>query len=222
MPHSVDSPRTYRGLSQRDRQATRREALLAAGLEIFGTDGYGHSTVRNICDAAGLNQRYFYESFATREDLLTAVWLRIVAETRDATLTAVLGGATPSERVRAGLWAWWQVMLDDPRKARVLTIEVIGVSESLELRRRELTNAFADFIIGQACEISGRRFSNSRLNMELAARSLVATTLNLVADWMRGDCEYTVEQLVDHTAQMYLLAGEALFPESFSYDSVSV
>jgi hypothetical protein len=85
-----------------------------------------------------------------------------------------------------------------------------------------MANAFADFIIGQACEISGRRFSDSRLNMELAARSLVATTLNLVAEWMRGDCQYSVEELVDHTAQMYLLAGEALFPEAIRSEPVHI
>ena len=99
--------RPYAGISQPERQARRRELLLEAGLEVFGTTGYAASSVREICEVAELNRRYFYESFNTREDLLRAVYEQIVAESREAIGRAVGHRGRVEEAIRAGLTAWW-------------------------------------------------------------------------------------------------------------------
>src|ERR1700733_12132177 len=64
----------WRGQSPAQRSAVRCQQLLAAGLEVFGTCGWQQSTVRGICAAAGLSERYFYESFTSRDELLPAVY----------------------------------------------------------------------------------------------------------------------------------------------------
>ena len=63
---------------------------MEAGLELFGTLGYARTSVRAISAAASLNSRYFYESYRSREDLLYAVYQRIVTDifTRAAEATA--------------------------------------------------------------------------------------------------------------------------------------
>src|ERR1700710_181396 len=66
--------RAYGGLALEDRVAARRARFIEAGIELFGTQGFRAATVRGICAAAGLTDRYFYESFASLEALLAEVY----------------------------------------------------------------------------------------------------------------------------------------------------
>src|ERR1700760_3307724 len=68
------SARPYGGLAMAERVAARRARFVEAGVELFGTQGFRGATVRGVCAAAGLTDRYFYESFATLEALLAAVY----------------------------------------------------------------------------------------------------------------------------------------------------
>jgi AcrR family transcriptional regulator len=72
--------RSYAGATDAQRRGARRERLLDAGLAIIGTQGYSAATLRAVCAAAGLTERYFYESFANREALLAGVHARLVDE----------------------------------------------------------------------------------------------------------------------------------------------
>src|SRR3569623_2122422 len=77
MPASATRPastRPYGGLAKAERVAPRRARFIAAGIELFGTQGFRGATVRGICAAAGLTDRYFYESFASLEALLAEVY----------------------------------------------------------------------------------------------------------------------------------------------------
>src|ERR1700760_2964539 len=68
------SARSYGGLAREERVAARRARFIEAGVELFGTHGFRGATVRGVCAAAGLTDRYFYESFPTLEALLAAVY----------------------------------------------------------------------------------------------------------------------------------------------------
>jgi AcrR family transcriptional regulator len=63
------------------------EQLLAAGLEVFATNGYAGSSVDQILTAAGLSRRTFYKYFENRLELLVAL------SARSATEVAVLADA---------------------------------------------------------------------------------------------------------------------------------
>src|SRR5258707_5635446 len=63
----------YGGVSARARVASRRDRLLAAGLELFGTQGYLCTTIDQVCAEAGLTKRDFFESFRSCEELLCAL-----------------------------------------------------------------------------------------------------------------------------------------------------
>jgi AcrR family transcriptional regulator len=61
-----------RGVPLDARRAQRREALIRAAIEVYGARGFRNATVKAVCEAAGLTERYFYESFANGEALLVA------------------------------------------------------------------------------------------------------------------------------------------------------
>src|SRR5688572_2061852 len=53
--------------AQADRRAARRDALLAAGLELFGTRSYDETTVEDVCAEARLSTDEFEDHFSGTE-----------------------------------------------------------------------------------------------------------------------------------------------------------
>ena len=209
-PRAAES-RPYAGVSSEDRRARRREQLLDAGLELFGTRGYTASSIREICLAASLNRRYFYESFSTREDLLRSVYDEIVDDLAQTMFAAVQGVEGIDASIRAGMEAFWSSVTTDHRRARILTIEIIGVSAELERRRREARHGFAEFIAAQALELAAVEGYALRLDPTLTARALVAATIDLVIDWMRDDVRWSVAELTEYCIDLFSVCGRAAF-----------
>lgn len=81
--------RRYSGLDADQRTRQRRDAILAAALELFGTNGYAATSVKQICREAALTERYFYESFTDRHACLVALYSDLAQEMSTATTTAI-------------------------------------------------------------------------------------------------------------------------------------
>jgi len=205
---SGPEPRRYRGLSVLERREQRREQLLDAGLELFGTQGYAGSSIRAISAAAGLNSRYFYESFSSREDLLYAVYQRAVQDVAMAIVEATAAASTVEEQSREGLRASWEVLTEDRRKARVIVLEVVGVSERLERMRRENRHAIADILMRNALSLAGE---DVKLSMDpvLTSRALIGASMEVLVDWIHGDVHASREQIIEHLTKMYTAVAEA-------------
>jgi AcrR family transcriptional regulator len=185
----MTSGRVYGGKTAAERGAERREKLLDTGLELFGTIGYAATTIEALCADAGLNPRYFYEQFESREELLRAVYDRHV-ETVLATVIATIQGAPNDARGRleAGLTAFVEATLADERAARINYFELVGVSRELEARRREVLRAYADLIAAETevlRDVEGLR--GAARDLRLAAMALVGATDGLIIDWLSGE-----------------------------------
>ena len=129
--------RPFRGVPSDERQAQRRRQLVEAGLEAFGMRGFHLTGVRDVCAAARLTERYFYESFKNREALFLAVYDTAVDRMRAAVVRALEGaGDRPIEVARAGLTAMLTTYREDPRVARVLLVEVLAIGQEVGTRCR--------------------------------------------------------------------------------------
>jgi AcrR family transcriptional regulator len=171
-----------------ERREDRRERLLAAGLELFGTVGYGSTSIEGICAAAGVTARHMYEHFASREALLRAVYDDVVTGTQRAVLRALATSPAPEGRAAAGVEAFVRSYLDDPRRARIACIEAIGVSVEFERHRRSVIHAFAALIEAQARSMAAEGSLASERNYELAGIAMAGAVNELLSDWiMRRD-----------------------------------
>jgi len=120
MPAAVPE-RIYRGVHAADRRAERRERLIEAGLALFGTRGYHRTTVRELCARAKLTERYFYESFGEREELVLEVFEHVAGEMARHMESAVAAAPPdPLAKARAAIAASVTYLTDDPRRARLL------------------------------------------------------------------------------------------------------
>jgi AcrR family transcriptional regulator len=125
--------RKYGGVQADLRTEERKQKIISAGLESFGTIGYAKTSIKKICALAGLTERYFYESFHCKEDLLSAVYQSIIEELLTKTDEVINQSSVQSKTTAyEALKLYFQVLQDDPRIARVLFFEILGVSPRID------------------------------------------------------------------------------------------
>ena len=199
--------RPYRGVSADQRRADRRARLVAAGIEVIGSDGWQHTTVRAVCARAGLTERYFYESFADREALLVAAFDAVTAEAAQAVLAAVAAAPEEAEaRARAAIGAFVDLVAADPNRARVVLVEATG-SDAIDARRREAIGGFARLVRDQAAEFYGVRRGARLKDAELTAHALVGAVAQLLTAWLSGEVEAPRRRVVDHLTALFVAAA---------------
>ena len=70
------------------RRAETRQRLLQAALAVFAEEGFGRTTVDQVCARAGYTRGAFYSNFETLDELFLAVWehrsTELIARTREA------------------------------------------------------------------------------------------------------------------------------------------
>jgi AcrR family transcriptional regulator len=205
--------RRFRGVEPDDRVAQRRQKLLEAGLEAFGTRGFHAVGVREICAIAKLTERYFYESFKNREALFQAVHDAEAKKVEDAMLLA-LANAAPEQKeiVRAVLRAVLSRYQDDPRTARVLLIEVIGVSSADQAF--VTSQVFAQLIERMTLSFYPR-LAALGVDTALLADGLYGATIYIAMRWTLGGFKQPLEQVVEHCALFY----DSLLAELFQRQS---
>lgn len=67
------------------RRAVTRQRLLDAALAVFAEQGFGRTTVEQVCDRAGFTRGAFYSNFSSLDELFLAMW-----EQRSATMISGL------------------------------------------------------------------------------------------------------------------------------------
>lgn len=198
--------RTYGGATPEERQAKRRAALCAAALDLLADGGWEKVTVRGVCAAARLNDRYFYESFRDPEALLLAVREEVTAEAF-ATVHRAIAGTEPDPdvRIRAVVEAIISFFTDDPRRGHLL----VQSQATDELRRaRQVTlRVMARLVAEQGVVMLGDQAPPER-DRELAALTLVHGTLEVFAMWLRGELTVTRAHLTDFLVAMVRTTGD--------------
>src|ERR1700761_9280591 len=133
MTSEISEKRRYGGASFEDRQADRRERLIAAAIEVFGRWGREGATVAAICAQAGLTARYFYESFPNRDALFLEAY-RLVQGELLALIEQARDGADP---VRGALTGLYSPLAEDPGLARVFLLDPHGREPHMQAAGRE-------------------------------------------------------------------------------------
>src|ERR1700761_8746098 len=190
---AADPPtaRPYGGLAMEERVAARRARFIEAGVELFGTQGFRGATVRGVCAAAGLTDRYFYESFPTLEALLAAVYHslkdRFATRLTQESFTSEdwRGDAAAIERQVTVAYELWFDTVRDPRVARILLVEILGVSPQMDALYEESARAMAALTIAPL-SATHPTLKLSKPRQELLGRALVGAALQVAKMWMTG------------------------------------
>ncbi len=198
--------RTYLGASAEARRAARRQRLLEAALELLGTSGWNATTMRAVCTQAGLTQRYFYESFTDREDLVTTLFDEVAGEAQQAARdTLAQGTGDGPARARALVDSLVTLTIDDPRKGRVLLLEA-PESPALRERRRRTLSAYVE-LVASTIEDDPAHPRPTPQQRAMTARAVVGALTEVLMGRLRGEIDVPHDELVDYaTATILRLA----------------
>lgn len=190
------SNRIYNGRSPEERARARKQQLLDAALEIIGTVGFQATRINDICRAAGVSQRYFYESFQDSENLLLQLYQREVERMAQATLGDFDFGGNPVGQVRQVLTRWFATIEANPMSARIIFFEVHGVSKQAEAVYLAMRRAFRDQVAAFVAPVLEGTPSN-HLDQQVVAIGVVGALLELVRTWLVGELDLSVDEMVD-------------------------
>ncbi|MER5443375.1 TetR/AcrR family transcriptional regulator [Streptomyces sp. NPDC002790] len=73
------------------RRARTRQRLLDAALDVFAEEGFGRSTVEQVCERAGFTRGAFYSNFSSLDELFLALWEERSARMLDDVRNALAG-----------------------------------------------------------------------------------------------------------------------------------
>jgi len=201
--------RPYRGVSADERRAIRRAQLIEAALDLVGDGGLAGMTMTAVCARAGLTERYFYESFHDREDLLGAIHDESVQEMDQAMFAALLAApADLLERCRAAAGAMIGVLTEDPRKAR-LHAEAVG-SAALADRRAHAVGAHAEVLAAQMRELRGLDRPEQQAPLRLATLVLIGGLAEAILGWLDGTLEMSRDTLIEECARLAVAVADAV------------
>ncbi|MFD0363414.1 TetR/AcrR family transcriptional regulator [Nocardia sp. GCM10030253] len=200
--------RPFRGVSAEDRLAQRRADLIEAGFDEVGANGVVKLTMTSVCERAGLTQRYFYEQFSSREDLLVALFDTMFEEFFALARSAV--EAQPEDlflRARAAMEVFVDYFTGDQRKARLFT-EAIG-NEVAAPRKAESVRSFAEYTAEQAEIVYGPFLGRRRARLLLAAHIIVGGQADAAAQWLSGGIDLPRAEYIEELAHLFVAAVDA-------------
>ncbi|MEO6794772.1 MAG: TetR/AcrR family transcriptional regulator [Mycobacterium sp.] len=206
---NVSGARPYGGVDAADRLAMRRARLLEAGLDLLGADvpEIAEVTVRGICRQAGLTARYFYESFADKDEFVSAVFDSVIADLAAKTQSMV-NAAPPDQQTRAGIANIVRTVAGDARIGRLLF--GVHLSNAVVVRKRVESSALLAMLSGQHARAALRLPENDRI--KAAAHFVVGGVAQTISAWLTGEVRFKPEQLVEQlTALLDKLGDPALY-----------
>ncbi|MDT5066006.1 MAG: hypothetical protein QOJ95_1418 [Mycobacterium sp.] len=179
----------WSGVPLQDRQTLRRDELISAGVNVLGGESGSALTVRAVCRAAGLTERYFYESFDDRDDFVRAVYDHVCS----TAMTALTSSTTPREAVERFV----ALMVDDPVRGRVLLI----APEREPVLAKSGAEWMPNFI--ELLQHKLTRITDPAVQA-MVATGLVGALTALFTAYLNGRLATTREQFIDYCVDMLL------------------
>jgi len=192
-----DETRNYGGRPVSARRAERRLQFIWAALEVFSDKGYASSSVADICTAASLARRQFYDEFDSREELLIALYDQIQSDARDAMLTAIADRkpVTLADLAETAMTAFVESIGSDPRRAQISYVDIVGVSPRVEAHRVERRTEWAVFFKTTVQNAVGEDFVPPG-GYEMASTAFIGALIALVHQWSTTPTRPPVDGLV--------------------------
>ncbi|HVK22886.1 MAG TPA: TetR/AcrR family transcriptional regulator [Actinokineospora sp.] len=188
--------RRYSGRDADERSAARRERLLAAALDLFGTDGYQSTAIERLCATAKVSTRHFYHEFTNKEAVLIALHAAITEDAIAATAAALATAPTApvQARVVPAVTAYLRSIMSDFRRVRVSFVEVVGASRAVEQMRLDYREAIIATVTHEG-EAGVARGEIAARDFRFAGLALIGAINSVVYDWSLDDPRSSIEDL---------------------------
>ena len=167
----------------RESTLARREAILDAALEIFGTYGYNGSSLAQVAEIVGVTDAAIVHHFGSKRELMLSVLSR-----RDEMTSAHM---RPDDSDGTSFVATWLDIAEyNARHAGIVELFTVLAAESTAINHpahEYFKNRYAN-VSGQIAEsfhkLAAKKLLASKLGPESLARSLTALSDGLQVQWL--------------------------------------
>lgn len=201
MGQKVRAARRWGSKTADERRSQRRHELMQAAIKVYGERSFQNCSVKLVCDAAGLTERYFYESFANGEDMLQQCFKLVtgglIAKMRE---TAEITGGGRRKRVRAALLTYLGALKANPPAARLFLLSMASVSPATDALISSNLDEFGCLLL----EILGRQESRDDVS-PLLVRGVLGGGLHIARVWVANGFAEDMDDVADTALRLYLL-----------------
>lgn len=204
----ADTPRrSYGGQTADARRAQRRGRLLEVAMDALADGGWRTMTVERLCAGAGLNKRYFYESFTGLDEVANAVVDDIADGVRTSTLAALAQAADDAldRQASAVVDALVRTLVGDPRRGRILLGGVAG-SPVLHDHRAAVMNGLTAVLVAHARTVHDIELEADPL-ASIAPAFIVGGTADAILAFLDGRARVSLDDLVAGLATLWMITG---------------
>jgi AcrR family transcriptional regulator len=199
MAVAAKKSRLYGGLSAEERRAERRARLIEAALKVYGEVGYRNATVKAVCDAAELTERYFYESFANSEALLIAAYIH-VTERLHTEMTAAGEAERGAARTASVLTLYFTRLQENPHPARVFLLEMNGIGPAVDAVQMDAMKRMSAVLLPGAADIAASE------PMPLAVIGAMGAVVSIARRWVAQGYQQPIGEVIATAAQFCRVA----------------
>nr|CRL69266.1 TetR family transcriptional regulator [Mycolicibacterium malmesburyense] len=174
----------------------------------MGADEWRDVTVERLCADAGLNKRYFYESFTDVDAVADAVIDEIAAAVREVTVKAVTDARSENVARQAFVAVSSVVhsLVDDPRRARVL-LGGVAATPAMRAHRVAVMRSLTGVVIDHARTVHGVELAHDPMAL-IAPAFVVGGTADAILAFVDGTASITVDELVSQLTTLWLITGD--------------
>ena len=198
------SRRRYGGVLPEERQRQRRAKLIEGATEVFGTKGFHAATVREVCVAAHLTERYFYESFKTLSELFIAVYVDMREQLMQRTLTVFASSEQqPVALVESSLRVFLEFIREDPRRGQVMLVDAVGINSEVARISGDTARDYGQLVRTRLLSMIPPEAAQD-IDMALLSDGMVGLNILLAARWMQDGFKTPLDKVVRTNTLPYL------------------
>ena len=197
--------RQYGGHSAEARRVARRERLIEAAIRVYGEVGYRNASVKAVCEAAELTERYFYESFDSSEALLISAF-EAVSHRLINCLDRVRAehAGTAEARCYAMLRSYFEALKDDPVGARLFILEISRVGPAVDEVAAALLCEFGELLSRTLAPNTGTKLKKG----EYMRAGVVGAVLEIAKVWIRSGYAKSVDAVATDALKICRVLAE--------------
>jgi AcrR family transcriptional regulator len=197
--------RQFKGLSLTERKQARREKLIEAGIEAYGTQGFFAVTVKDICNEAKLTERYFYESFKKSDELFQTIFLKLIDQLQQNVMQAIMQASTdPRKMIESGLTALLTTLKDNPGMARIIYIDAMLVQELHNQATIHETMLRFDRMIHAFVMLMMPHIDRSEREISLVATGLNGYVTQIAIRWVVSGFKQSMQEVLSSCSIVFL------------------
>lgn len=211
-PNEKVKERQFKGLSLSERKLVRREKLIEAGIQTYGTHGFFSVTVKDICKEAKLTERYFYESFKKSEHLFQCIFIKMIEKLQITVLEALANATTdPKQVIHSVLNSVFSLLKNEPRMARIIYIDAMLVQELHQQATIRETMAQFDLLIYNFIKGILPELSQNNSVISLIATGLNGYVTQIAVRWVMNDFKQPQSEIIEACELTFMTLLENFF-----------